>query len=164
MPPTRLLLALPAAAAAAVLAFPQAAQAATIDQPFAADSGDSCHYGTTSGTLGWTYGPTTSPLPVSGVEVSGRLTDLPLSTGPAFTCRDDGYSSTVTFTAYSGATAVDRASETVDDATVSFAFVLGAARTGSIDHVVVQVCRDPVMTLPPSYCGKAVVYTAPPVA
>jgi hypothetical protein len=25
----------------------------------------------------------------------------------------------------------------------------------------VQVCRNPVVTLPPSYCGKPVTYTSP---
>jgi hypothetical protein len=51
------LLALPAAAVVAVLALPGAVQASTITQQFAADSGDACHYGTTSGALGWTFGP-----------------------------------------------------------------------------------------------------------
>jgi hypothetical protein len=51
MRPTRLLAAL--IAALAMLAVPGTAHAATITQPFGADSGDACRYGTTGGTLGW---------------------------------------------------------------------------------------------------------------
>jgi hypothetical protein len=162
MHPARPLAAL--GAALAVLTFPGSAHAATITQQFAADSGDACRYGTTSGTLGWSYG-TASPLPVAGVDVQGRLTDRPLPVDPATGCPDDGYSSTATFTAYSGAVAVERRTETADDDAVSFAFSLGKASTAArIDRVVVQVCRNPVRTLPPSYCGKAVTYLAPPTA
>lgn len=156
---------LTAAATAVVVAVPAAAHAATITQAFAADSGDSCRYGTTSGTLGWQYGITTSPLPVSAVAVSGTLTDHPAPTDPATTCRSDGYSSTVTFVAYAGTAEVGRQSRTADNATVSFSFTLGGASTApGVDRVVVQVCRNPVVTLPPSYCGKAVTYLAPPTA
>ncbi|MFG2041704.1 hypothetical protein [Dactylosporangium sp. NPDC048998] len=156
--------AIPAAAAAAVLAFPAAAQAAVITQPFAADSGDSCRYGSTDGTLGWQYG-SASPLPTAGVAVSGKLADRPLPTDPAATCGDDGYSSTVTFVAYAGNVEVGRQSRTADNTTTSFSFVLGAGSNSTgVNRVVVQVCRNPVVTLPPSYCGKAVTYLAPPVA
>ncbi|MEV8514587.1 hypothetical protein [Dactylosporangium sp. NPDC051484] len=157
--------AIPAAAAAvAALAFPAVAHAAVITRPFAADSGDSCRYGSTEGTLGWQYGPA-SPLPAAGVAVSGKLADRPLPSDPAAVCRDDGYSSTVTFVAYAGGAEVGRQSRTADNATTSFAFILGgtSAATG-ISSVVVQVCRTPVVTLPPSYCGKPVTYLAPPVA
>jgi hypothetical protein len=150
------------AAALVVLAFPSTAHAATISQPFAADSGDACHYGSTSGTLGWTYG-TGSPVPVNSVDVKGQLTDRPTPTDPSTACPSDGYSSTATFTAYAGSAAVDRQSRTVDNGTLSFEFVLGKpASTTGIDRIVIQVCRSPVNTLPPTYCGTAVTYTPPP--
>ncbi|MGI5186410.1 hypothetical protein ACQEVZ_60270 [Dactylosporangium sp. CA-152071] len=151
-------------AIATALAFPAVADAATINQPFAADSGDSCRYGSTAGTLGWQYG-TTSPLPVAGVAVTGKLADRPTPSDPAATCRDDGYSSTAVFVAYAGSVEVARQSRTANNATVSFAFTLGGnASTIGISRVVIQVCRNPVITLPPSYCGKPVTYLAPPVA
>lgn len=154
-----------AAAAAAVIlvATPGIANAATITQPFSADSGDSCRYGVTEGTLGWQSG-VSSPLPLTGVWVAGTVTDRPVPTGPAI-CRDDGYDTTATFVAYAGKVEVDRQSRTANNGTVRFKFSLGssATRTG-IDQVVVQVCRDPIYTLPPSYCGKPVTYLAPPVA
>jgi hypothetical protein len=132
------------AAATAAPFFPAAANAATIDQPFAADSGDSCPYGVTAGTLRWSFGPVTSPLPPSGVTVIGRLTDHPTPTDPSAACRNDGYSSTVTFTAYSTSGEVARASRTADNATVSFSFAIGSATTaGHISRIVVQVCRNP---------------------
>lgn len=31
-------------------------------------------------------------------------------------------------------------------------------RVTRLTHLVVQVCRDPILTLPPSYCGRAVTY------
>jgi hypothetical protein len=152
-----------AAAAAAVLATPGIAEAATITRPFHADSGDSCLYGVADGTLGWRFG-STSPLPVGAVDVSGRLTDHPTPSDPATTCRSDGYSSTVTFVAYAGSVEVGRQLRAADNATVTYAFTLGAgAPTSGLTRVVVQVCRNPVHTLPPSYCGRAVTYTPPPV-
>ena len=158
---------LAAAAAAAVflLATPGIAHAAVITQPFQADSGDSCRYGLTEGKLGWQTG-VSSPLPLLGVLVAGTVTDrpLPLPTGPAL-CRDDGYSSTVSFVAYAGAVEVDRQSRTANNSTVEFKLSLGSAvAKAGIDRVVVQVCRDPIFTLPPSYCGKPVTYPAPPIA
>lgn len=159
---TRLLAPL-AAAALAILAFPGTAHAATVTQPFAADSGDSCRYGVTSGTLGWQYG-VVSPLPAVGVDVKGQLTDRPLLADPGVACRDDGYYSTAIFTAYSGSTAVDQQARSVNDGTVALEFILaGNAASRSVDRVVVQVCRSPLVTLPPSYCGKAVTYLAPPL-
>ncbi|MGW0885509.1 hypothetical protein [Streptomyces sp. NPDC002671] len=152
------------AAALVVLALPGTADAATISQQFAADSGDACHYGSTSGTLGWTYG-TTSPLPAGPVDVKGRLTDRPLPGDPGSACPSDGYAGTATFTAYAGSTVVDRQSRSADNAAVSFEFLLGKpATTTGIDRIVIQVCRGPVLTLPPSYCGPAVTYLAPPTA
>ncbi|MFU8849918.1 hypothetical protein ACNAW0_02850 [Micromonospora sp. SL1-18] len=144
----------------AVVAAPGIAHAAPITQSFYADSGDACRYGVTDGTLGWR---TPSPLPVPGVEVSGRLTDQPLPNGPV-TCADDKFYSRATFIAYAGNLEVDRQTRVADNSVVPFTFTLGANSTStSINRVVIQVCRSPVNTLPPSYCGKPVTYLAPPV-
>jgi hypothetical protein len=158
------LLAAPAAAAV-LLATPGIAQAATIIQPFQADSGDSCPYGVTQGALAWQVGPV-SPLPAPArVTVTGTVTDKPTLTGPAL-CRDDGYNTTATFAAYAGTVEVDRQSRTANNATVSFQFNLNAPTSAKsvLDRVVVQVCRSPLVTLPPTYCGKPVTYPAPPIA
>jgi hypothetical protein len=152
------------AATLAILAWPGTAHAATITQPFAADSGDACRYGTTSGTLGWRFG-TTSPLPVTAVDVKGQLTDHPLPSDPSTTCGDDGYLSIATFVAYRGSVEIDRQARTANNNVVTFQFTLGGtSTTGGISRVVIQVCRGPVITLPPSYCGRAVEYLAPPTA
>jgi hypothetical protein len=162
MRPTRLLAAL--VAALAILAIPATAQAATITQPFAADSGDACRYGFTDGTLGWRFG-TASPLPLVGVDVKGQLTDRPLPNDPSIVCFDDHYYSTATFIAYSGSVEIGRKTASANNNRVTFEFSLGGtSATTSIDRIVVQVCRSPTITLPPSYCGKAVEYRAPPVA
>jgi len=158
---TRLAVAL--AAMLAIVASPGIAHASTIIQPFRADSGDSCRYGATEGSLAWQYG-TISPLPVIAVDVKGRLVDHPVP-GEVFLCRDDGYFSIATFVAYSGTVQVDRQTRSVNNAVVAFEFRLGGnSITTRIDRVVVQVCRGPIYTLPPTYCGKAVEYRAPPTA
>ncbi|MEU8261263.1 hypothetical protein AB0C02_11665 [Micromonospora sp. NPDC048999] len=151
------------AALLAVVAAPGIAHAATISQSFYADSGDACRYGVTEGTLGWRYG-TASPAPVLGVDVSGKLTDRPVPNAPT-TCASDGYYSSATFIAYAGTVEVDRQTRVADNSVVPFTFTLGGnpIKTG-INRVVVQVCRSPVITLPPSYCGTPVTYLAPPVA
>lgn len=161
MRPIRLLAAL--ATALAVFTSPGIAHAATVTVPFAADSGDACRYGSTSGTLGWRYG-TTSPLPLVAVDVKGQLTDRPLPSDPSTTCRDDGFYSITSFTAYTGNTIIDRQARTADNATVPVALTLGgnSPSYARIDRVVIQVCRSPINTLPPSYCGRAVTYLAPP--
>jgi hypothetical protein len=151
------------ATALAIVASPGTAHASTITVPFAADSGDACPYGTTSGTLGWRYG-TASPLPVLAVDVKGRLTDRPLPNDPSAACRDDGYNSSASFVAYAGSVEVDRQTRTANNGTVSFEFTLGrSSASASINRVVIQICRSPIFTLPPSYCGKAVTYLAPPI-
>jgi hypothetical protein len=150
------------AAALIVIATPGVAEAATITRPFHADSGDSCRYGATDGTLGWQYG-TTSPLPVTAVDVVGKIVDRPTPADPSTACRNDNYFSVATFVAYSGSVEVDRNSVRADNASVSFSFRLGAASTVSISRVEIQVCRHPLVTLPPSYCGPKVVYSAPPI-
>ncbi|MEU3456446.1 hypothetical protein ABZ671_23030 [Micromonospora sp. NPDC006766] len=151
------------AAPLAVVAVPGTAHAATISQPFYADSGDACRYGVTEGTLGWRFG-TASPLPVLGVDVNGKLTDRPVLNGPG-TCASDGYYSSATFIAYAGTVEVDRQTRTADNSVVPFTFTMpGNATKASVNRVVIQVCRSPVITLPPSYCGTPVTYLAPPVA
>jgi hypothetical protein len=159
---TRLLAAL--AAMIAVLAAPGTANAATISQPFAADSGDTCRYGNTNGTLGWRYG-TVSPLPLLAVDVKGQLTDRPLPNDPTIVCFDDRYYSAATFIAYAGSVEVARKTITANNNRVTFDFTLGGTSTTTgINRIVIQVCRSPITTLPPSYCGKAVEYRAPPTA
>lgn len=153
-------------AAVAVLSTPGAASAAVISQPFSANSGDACQYGVTEGSLGWQYGPTTTPLPLYGVDVTGKVIDRPLPAGPSTQCRDDGYASSAIFVAYAGTAEVDREVRTVNNGSLAFTFTLGGVSTTSkpISKVVVQVCRNPVVTLPPSYCGPSVTYLPPPVA
>ncbi len=148
----------------AILASPGTAHAATITQSFYADSGDACRYGVTDGTLGWRFG-TISPLPVIAVDVKGKLTDRPLPTDPVTVCRDDGYYSIATFVAYAGSVEVDRQARAANNNVVTFEFTLGTNSTSTrIDRIVIQVCRSPINTLPPTYCGKAVEYRAPPTA
>jgi hypothetical protein len=129
-------------------------------RPFYADSTstlDSCPHGITSGTLLWN---TPGPLAPTAVSVSGQVTDRPTITG-AVTCAPDDYNSTAIFTLYSGSKAVASTSETVDNGTKQFQFTLGGitAAPTTVTALTVQVCRNPVHTLPPSYCGKAVTYT-----
>jgi hypothetical protein len=151
------------AVAVILAATPGIAHAATIAQPFKADSGDTCRHGVTEGTLSWQSG-VISPLPILKLGVTGTITDRPLPIDPT-NCRDDGYDSTATFVAYAGETEVDRQSRTANNSTLRFQFSLGSSSTKTaIDRVVVQVCRDPIVTLPPSYCGKPVTYLAPPIA
>jgi hypothetical protein len=153
---------LAAAVAVILVATPGIARAATNAQPFKADSGDTCRHGATEGTLAWQSG-VISPLPLLKVVVTGTITDRPLPIDPT-NCRDDGYDSTATFVAYTGETEVDRQFRTANNSTVRFQFSLGSSAKTAIDRVVVQVCRDPIVTLPPSYCGKPVTYLAPPIA
>ncbi len=99
-----------------------------------------------------------------GVDVSGKLTDRPLPSGPA-TCASDGYYSRATFIAYAGTVEVDRQTRTADNSVVPFTFTLdGNSTSTGTNRVVVQVCRSPVITLPPSHCGTPVAYLALPVA
>jgi|GEM_PF-4220427 len=133
----------------------------TPPRPFYADSTsalDSCPHGITSGTLLWA---TPGPLAPVAVTISGQVVDRPTIDG-AVACTNDGYNSTAIFTAYSGGKAVASASVTVDNATKQFQFSLGSSATSSptpLTSLTVQVCRNPVLTLPPSYCGKLATYT-----
>jgi hypothetical protein len=124
-------------------------------QPFYADSGDACVYGHTKGRLLWI---TPGPLPPVAVNVSGSVVDRPTPSDPV-ACRDDGYYSRATFTAYSGRVEVGSQAFRANNGEVKFEFSLGTNRPGSpVTHLVVQVCRDPLVTLPPSYCGRTVTY------
>ncbi|MBX6355116.1 MAG: hypothetical protein IRZ05_04570 [Micromonosporaceae bacterium] len=149
-----------AIAAAAVvlagLALPAPAHADGIPaRPFYADSGDSCTYGYTRGTLIWR---SPGPMNVIAVDVSGSVVDRPTLAEPTL-CRDDGFYTIATFTAYSGRAAVDRRAVKADNGEEPFQFILGGNSAASgLTHLVVQVCRSPLVTLPPSYCGKPVTY------
>lgn len=155
--------ALAAGLLAGVLAVPAAAAADPAPtQSFYADSGDACPYGATKGTLTWQTDTATM-----SVDVAGEVADQPTSLAGSETCADDGYDSTASFTLYDGSTVLDSASETVDNGTATFDVTLNGRPTSTSPinsvTVVVQVCRAPVKTLPPSYCGKPVTY-GPPVA
>lgn len=140
------------ALAAAVLTVMTAPTAAYADTRFHADSGDNCRYGTTDGVL-------TARLAV--VVVEGTLTDRPTPTEPTL-CRDDGFFSVATFTGFAGTRVVDEQSVRANNSTVRVTLTLGSASAvARIDRVVIQVCRHPLVTLPPSYCGRAVEYRAP---
>jgi hypothetical protein len=141
------------------------AQAAAIQRPFAADSGDTCGYGSTEGTLTWRYGVRNSPLPLAAVDFKGTVTDRPAADDPDFSCRDDGYYSTARFTAYASNAVVAEKEVAANNAEIAFAFTFATSTNArQITRIVVQVCRDPMVTLPPSYCGKPVEYPAPPIA
>lgn len=147
------------ASAAAFLATLAVAAPAKADiappRPFHADSGDTCVYGYTKGSLLWV---TPGPLPPIAVNLTGSLVDRP-NPMDARVCRDDGYYSTATFTAYSGSIVVGSQAVRADNGEVQFQFSLGTNSPGTpVTHLVVQVCRDPLVTLPPSYCGRAVTY------
>lgn len=166
----RLLAGVTAALASGLLMQAPAHADTIVTMQFSANSGESpCVHGSTSGTLIWNIGSTTPPgttLPVQTayVNVVGAVFDQPMPTSPA-TCPDDGYSSTARFTGYLGNTPLATRSFTTDNSMVRFNFALSAITAppgvGRIDRVVVQVCRDPVVTLPPSYCGRAVEYRLP---
>jgi hypothetical protein len=145
-----------ATALLAALAIPAPAHAQMLPpQPFYADSGDACTYGYTKGTLLWR---TPGPLPAISVEVTGAIVDRPTPTEPSF-CREDGFYSTATFTAYSEKVIVDSGAVRADNLEVPFQLTLGANSASSpLTHLVVQVCRDPLVIKPPSYCGPSVTY------
>jgi hypothetical protein len=153
------------AASAAVLvsltlwAAPAHADIAPVE-PFYADSTnpyfDTCPHGITEGTLLW---HTPGPVPPVAVEVSGEVVDRPTPDSTTASCAPDDYSSTAIFTAYSGSAVVGYESVTVDNGVKAFRFTLGGNGTAAVlTELTVQVCRDPVHTLPPSYCGKTVAY------
>jgi hypothetical protein len=148
------------AATVGMLAVPATAQAdASLTQAFAADSGDSCRYGSTEGSLTWRV--VSPPTHAIVVAVAGRLADRPLPADPGAACLDDRRFSVATFVLYSGSVVVDRQASRADNGVVSFQFVLGTTSTvARVDRLVIQVCRYSSIgsTVPPSYCGRAVEY------
>jgi hypothetical protein len=133
----------------------------TPPRPFYADSTnpsfDTCPHGITKGTLLW---HTPGPVAPISVDVSGQVTDRPIPDSTTPGCAPDDYSSTAIFTAYSGSVVVGSKMVTVDNGVKQFQFTLGAGSTAStLTKLTVRVCRNPVHTLPPSYCGTTVTYT-----
>ncbi|MEV0563657.1 hypothetical protein [Dactylosporangium sp. NPDC050588] len=128
-------------------------------QPFSADSTnpyfDTCPHGITKGTLLW---QTPGPVAPIAVQVSGQVVDRPTPSSTTPSCAPDDYSSTAIFTAYSGSAVVGYKTVTVDNGVKQFQFTLGGSTGSVLTALTVQVCRDPVHTLPPSYCGKTVTY------
>jgi len=141
------------ALAAVTLAVVMVPTPALADTRFHADSGDRCQYGSTDGVL------TTVRLALVGV--TGTLTDRPTRTDPVV-CPDDGFFSVATFTGLAGERVIDSQAVRANNSTVKVDLVLGSlSAVARIDRVVIQVCRHPLVTLPPSYCGRAVEYRAP---
>jgi len=148
----RHIIALATAVPALVIAVVMAPTPAFADTRFHADSGDNCRYGSTDGVL-------TARL--ADVVATGTLTDRPTPTDPV-ACRDDGFFSVATFTAFAGNRLIDQQAVRANNSTVRVGLVLGSpTAVARIDRVVIQVCRHPLVTLPPSYCGRAVEYRAP---
>jgi hypothetical protein len=140
------------ALATAILAVMLTPTAARADTRFHADSGDTCRYGFTDGVLSARLAP---------VAVKGTLTDRPTLADPT-NCRDDGFYSVATFTAFFGDRVVDQQAVRANNGTAGVELILGQNSTiARIDRVVVQVCRNPLVTLPPSYCGRPAEYRAP---
>jgi hypothetical protein len=133
----------------------------TPPQPFAADSTnltfDTCPHGLTRGTLVW---QTPGPVVPVAVNVSGEVVDRPAPISTTPNCALDDYSSTAIFTAYSGSAVVGSRTVTVDNGVKQFQFTLGGSTAARLTQLTVQVCRNPVHTLPPSYCGRTVTYRA----
>jgi hypothetical protein len=140
------------ALAVAVLPVVLTPTAAHADTRFHSDSGDSCRYGSTDGVLS---------TRLNLVVIRGTLTDRPTLADPT-NCRDDGFFSVATFTAFLGDRVIDQQAVRADNAIVRVELALGQNATAvRIDRVVVQVCRSPIVTLPPSYCGRPADYRAP---
>jgi hypothetical protein len=139
-----------------------AAHADSVTHTFAADSGDSCRFGVTRGTMSWI---SRGAFAATTVAVAGSLVDRPVANDPS-NCNDPRYSS-VTFTAYRGTAVVDTELRRVDNAQVDFRFELTSTIwtvITPIDRVVVQVCRHaPPDIRVPDYCGRAIEYRQPPL-
>jgi len=148
-----------------LLATSAPAQAGTFTQPFAANSGDSCRYGTTQGFLVWRYS-TTAPIRPITVDVRGTVVDRPVPN--EWSCRDDGFYSVAIFTAFSSSAV--RQEVRANNETVTISFTLGATSTVGLSRLMVQACRFPLpVTNPPTtgYCGSPqhyapTVYDPPP--
>lgn len=143
----------------AILAVSTAAQAAhpIRIQPFAADSGDACRYGTTSGSLAFRA---VHPPERPAVDLWGTLTDRPLPNDPSV-CGDDRRFTVATYTAYAGSVVIDREANRVDNGRLAFTITLigtDSTSTAPIDRVVIQVCRHSTNTWIPPYCGTPQTY------
>ena len=108
---------------------------------------DSCPHGITKGTIKLAGGP----LEIPRLSISGVLIDRPAPDDPSVACSDDGYYSVATFTSFYTTGASRQVTVRADNRTVPVAFSPGLA--GTITKVTVKVCRDPLVTAPPSYCG-----------
>ena len=148
------------AVVAGVLAVSAPAQA-NVTQPFRADSGDRCRYGTAEGYLTWRYNPA-APTRLVMLDVRGTLADRPVANDPGFACRDDGYLSVVTFTVSMADGSVSRRDARLDNQSASVAFTVGS-NSVSVARLVVQVCRYPLFSTPPAtgYCGMSQTYPSP---
>jgi hypothetical protein len=150
--PARLLIVTAALAAAVVgAAAPAEAHHPAVTQPFAADSGDDCRYGTTQGTLAWAA---THPPEPASVTVAGTVSDAPPPASPG--CRDDQMFTVASFRAFTGDLLVDEETRRVDNDTLGFGFRLTASLPVShIERIDVQVCRMPLIhATRTAYCGK----------
>jgi hypothetical protein len=137
----------------------QASEDTVVTQSFSADSGDSCRYGLSRGTLGWHLPPLGGAPAI--VDIDGSVVDRPLTTGPSI-CPDDRRFTTVTFTALSGRTVLETAVVRADNSVERIDLQLGRDTYPTpMDRVVVQVCRSSPRGTPPAYCGTAQVYDAP---
>ncbi|WP_422770236.1 hypothetical protein ACN28C_26470 [Plantactinospora sp. WMMC1484] len=129
-------------------------------QRFAADSGDSCRYGVSEGTLEWF--PVTAPPGLGSVSVTGTVADRPYERDPGPVCDNDGLYSYVTFYAYGNGRLITRAAEKVDNDILKFTFRLAPITPSiGVDTLVVQVCRDSLTgARPTGYCGVPQVYSS----
>lgn len=161
--PVRIVVAMAAmAAAVAGVAAPAAAQN-QVAQPFAADSGDNCRYGSTTGTLTWAE---VHPPEFPSVAVSGTVADRPLPADPGPACPDDGHFTIANFAAYNGNVLVDSEAQQINNGRGAFDFRLAPSPgqlVPRIERVVVVVCREPVIGPGTGYCGQSQTYFPPNV-
>lgn len=162
----RLVSAVALAVVGSLLATSVAAHAATASFPFRADSGDTCRYGSTQGTLIWQYTTTAPILPIS-VIIRGNVIDHPIP-NENFLCIDDGFYTVASYTAFAGS-AVLRQEARANNAIVPVSLTLGPTTptASGISRVTIQVCRHPLFGTRPSYCGMAqhyapIVFDPPP--
>jgi hypothetical protein len=130
------------------------AHAVSASFPFRADSGDTCRYGSTQGSLIWHYS-TTAPIRPISVEIRGAVIDHPIP-NENFLCANDGFFTVAGYTAFAG-TALLRAEARADNAVVPVSLVIGpsAPTAAGITRVTIQVCRHPLFGTRPGYCGTA---------
>src|SRR5688572_28537761 len=122
---------------AGLLATSVPAHATTASFPFRADSGDTCRYGATQGTLVWRYS-TTAPIRPVSVDIRGTVVDHPIP-NENFLCINDGFYTVASYTAFAG-TAQLRAAARADDAVVPVSLTLGpsAPTSAGISRVTIQ--------------------------